>query len=973
MMESNSKPYRWERWARVLLVLGAAALAVSPLFPYWHLKLLAPQYPRGLALQGYPHRIEGDVHEIDILNHYIGMRKLEDAAQMERALALPGIAVLALAMLIAAACPSRWTALLVIPVVLFPAVFLLDLHLWLRDYGLHLDPHAPLNRSVKPFVPQVLGEGRIAQFRTYGSLGAGGYFCSAAALASLFFCWQKLRFRSSKPLGTPAAPTLPVKVARGAAVCVLLAAGSVRADTWIVQPNEGPRTIGEALARAAPGDTIVVRGGVHSGPITVTKPVRLVGEAGAIIDGGGQGTVLRLAAPGIHVRGLTIRNSGNLLANEDGGLLAAAPEAVIEDNRFEDVLFGIYLRQAPRSIVRGNRLRSQNLPVARRGDLIRLWYSDDVTIANNQTIGGRDIVLWFSRHLTIDGNHVREGRYGIHFMYCHDAVVTGNRLTGNSVGAFLMYSQNLRLERNWIESNRGASGYGIGLKDMDDSVVKENVIAGNRAGIFLENARGTFERNLLAGNDRGLLMFPSARGNRFVDNTFLENGEPVTIEGQSGLMTTNTWETNYWSDYRGYDADGDGRGDVAYRPARLFERLVDRQSALRLFAGSPAAEAIDFASRLFPIFEPQAKLVDLRPRMQPLPSPVAMASPAGIVKWLVLAGALLIWPVTILARLRLPARSRTITSSTAIAKAGVDDVAMTSAAIAVAGLTKRYGKVTAVDDLSFEVRSGETVALWGPNGAGKTTILKCLLGLLPFAGSAHVQGQRCGSRGKASRRLLGYVPQEVHLHADQTVHETVGFYARLRRVSLARGNELLAAWGLQDVQHRLVRHLSGGMKQKLALVLALLSDPPVLLLDEPTSNLDARSRQEFGQLLERLQEAGKTLLFCSHRPDEVWNLADRVLVLEGGRKVAEGPPEGVRDHLRKPALLCLTLAAERAVEAAELLDRVGFRVERRGTQLWVDAPAGRKLEPITLLDRAGIPLLDFDLEHERRGGAGQER
>jgi ABC-2 type transport system ATP-binding protein/nitrous oxidase accessory protein len=216
--------------------------------------------------------------------------------------------------------------------------------------------------------------------------------------------------------------------------------------------------------------------------------------------------------------------------------------------------------------------------------------------------------------------------------------------------------------------------------------------------------------------------------------------------------------------------------------------------------------------------------------------------------------------------------------------------------------------------------------------------------------------------------LLGYVPQEIRLHPDQTVRETVDFYRRLRKASRERAAELLTEWQLRDAEEQPVRSLSGGMKQKLALVIALLSDPPVLLLDEPTSNLDPRTRQELGTLLERLKKAGKTLLFCSHRAGEVWRLADRVLMLERGRKVAEGMPEKLRQQLVKPAVLCLTVPPERHAEAVSVLAAAGFHVCPQNAEVRVDVPAGRKLEPIELLSRAGVPVVDFDLEKDEHDG-----
>ncbi len=288
------------------------------------------------------------------------------------------------------------------------------------------------------------------------------------------------------------------------------------------------------------------------------------------------------------------------------------------------------------------------------------------------------------------------------------------------------------------------------------------------------------------------------------------------------------------------------------------------------------------------------------------------------------------------------------------------------AAISVTRLSKRFGKVLAIDDLSFEVRQGEAVAICGPNGAGKTTVLRCLLGLFPFEGEARVQGLECGCREKASRQRLGYLPQEVRLHPDPTVWETIRFYAQLRKSSIDRARMLLLEWNLREAMHRPVRHLSGGMMQKLALVIALLSDPPVLLLDEPTSNLDTKARQEFSALIKRLKTAGKTLLFCSQGASEVWRLADRVIVLEGGRKIAEGTPEEVRRHILNAAVLGLTVPEERCAEAAQAIGSCGLAVQRNGTQIWIEVPAGRKLEPVERLIRAGVPILDFDLD----GGRG---
>ena len=202
--------------------------------------------------------------------------------------------------------------------------------------------------------------------------------------------------------------------------------------------------------------------------------------------------------------------------------------------------------------------------------------------------------------------------------------------------------------------------------------------------------------------------------------------------------------------------------------------------------------------------------------------------------------------------------------------------------IIVRDLSKHFKKNAALSHINFEINEGEAVALWGPNGAGKTTLLRCLLGILDYEGQVEILGMDVKRQGKSVRSLIGYVPQEIRLHLDQTVRETALFYAALRKTSKTRVEALLSEWGLSSERKKPAQDLSGGMKQKLALVITLLSDPPIILLDELTSHLDAVTRNDFEAALEKLKSAGKTLMFCSHRESEVEKIAHRAIILEGG-------------------------------------------------------------------------------------------
>ena len=230
--------------------------------------------------------------------------------------------------------------------------------------------------------------------------------------------------------------------------------------------------------------------------------------------------------------------------------------------------------------------------------------------------------------------------------------------------------------------------------------------------------------------------------------------------------------------------------------------------------------------------------------------------------------------------------------------------------ISIDRLVMRFGRVRAVDGVTLRIPAGDSVALWGSNGAGKSTIIRCVLGLHRFDGTITVGGLDAWRDGKRARRLVGYVPQEIGFYDELRVAEALRFFARLKAVPLPSAEEVLARVGLPGQERKRIRELSGGMKQRFALAVALLGDPPVLLLDEVTASLDAMGREEFVALLERLSGDGRTMLFASHRVDEVTALARRVVTLERGRVVDERPVTEFRPALRRePAIGTLAGAA----------------------------------------------------------------
>ncbi|OGO35916.1 MAG: hypothetical protein A2Z03_02695, partial [Chloroflexi bacterium RBG_16_56_8] len=588
-----------------------------------------------------------------------------------------------------------------------------------------------------------------------------------------------------------------------------------QANTRLVVSPQGPyTTIQAALADARDGDTIEVRGGTYRGPVVVEKAVTLEGVDWPVIDNGGEGTVVTLAAANAVLRGFELRGSGSEPDQDHSGIVISAPHVTAENNRLNDVLFGIFVAKAADAIVRGNEITSKpEFDVARKGDAIRLWYSPRTLVENNHVYSSRDLVIWYSTDVVIRGNTVERGRYGIHLMYCDGAQIERNRILDNSVGIYTMYSNNIALRENLIRGQRGPSGYALGFKDADNVEVSHNVLVDNRAAFYLDGmpfnpqGYGRVHENVIAFNDVGIIMLPAVRGNEFANNTFWENVAQVAVQG-GGTLGNNKFQGNYWSDYTGFDANGDGLGDVPYRAEHFFEGLTDREPMLRMLIYSPAQQAIEFASSAFPIVRPKPKFSDPAPSIQPLPLPAFAANRQGNPGMMTLAALALLGLSGAFGVLAMNKANRT--------RMDADERGMNQKAIHVNAVTKRYGKVMALDAVSFEAQPGEALALWGPNGAGKTTLLKAILGLIDFQGDIHIQDCDVKRAPKLARRNIGYVPQEAVFY-DLSVQATVDFYARLKKADRARAASLLARVGLGDHARKPVPALSGGLKQRLAL------------------------------------------------------------------------------------------------------------------------------------------------------------
>lgn len=244
--------------------------------------------------------------------------------------------------------------------------------------------------------------------------------------------------------------------------------------------------------------------------------------------------------------------------------------------------------------------------------------------------------------------------------------------------------------------------------------------------------------------------------------------------------------------------------------------------------------------------------------------------------------------------------------------------------VEVRNLVKRFGDFCAVDDVSFQVRRGEIFGFLGPNGAGKSTTIRMLCGLLaPTSGEARVGGFDIATQGETLRHYIGYMSQKFSLYDDLTVEENINFFAGIYRVPQSqrrdRKNYVLRMAGLEKRRNSLTRNLAGGWKQRLALGCAILHQPPILFLDEPTSGVDPLARRSFWSLIYELSDAGHTIFVSTHYMDEA-EYCHRLALMHYGRIVALGDPVTLKKELQVDAFL--NLESSDPLESMKILEKL---------------------------------------------------
>lgn len=376
--------------------------------------------------------------------------------------------------------------------------------------------------------------------------------------------------------------------------------------------------LAELVANPAGPAEIELMPGTYRGDLVVKRPVTIRGAGGTVLEGSGSGSVVTVDAKDVTLDNLIVRRSGRRHTTEDAGVKATGERVTLSHLRVEDTLFGVSLQACHGCVVESAHVVGYDDDTELRGDGIKLWESHDSIVRGCLVERSRDVVVWYTRRAVLEDNVVRKSRYGSHFMYAHDAKVRRNRYEGNVVGIFVMYSLRLEIEDNLLAGARGAAGVGLGFKDSDAVAVRRNWLVANTAGTYLDNTPRTtadpvvFDGNVLALNDVALRLHGPGAGLHVRGNDFRSNAVLLEVDGGSDALAVDA-RGNHFTDYEGYDLDGNGVGDVAYEVKTLSSNLTESRPSLKFFHGTAAMAVIDAVAHAVPVFASKKLFVDPAP------------------------------------------------------------------------------------------------------------------------------------------------------------------------------------------------------------------------------------------------------------------------------------------------------------------------------------------------------------------------
>ncbi|MHB9119553.1 MAG: nitrous oxide reductase family maturation protein NosD [Burkholderiales bacterium] len=397
-------------------------------------------------------------------------------------------------------------------------------------------------------------------------------------------------------------------------ILTLLLAQEAQATVWYVHPGE---SIEAAIKAARAGDTVKVERAYYHEHLVIDKALILQGIDRPTISGDNLGDVIRVKSPDVRIEGFIVRDSGSDLTAQNAGIYIqpGADRAAVVSNAIVYSLFGMWIEGVKKVVIANNNITGKrDFDSPNRGNGIQLYNTDGAQIIGNNISFTRDgIYVDVSNHAIFRGNKIHNVRYGTHYMNSNHNLWENNESYFNRGGLALMM-----VKDNTVRGNKvwGNSDHGIMLRTMQDSLVENNIVSGNSRGFFVYDAEfNVLRNNLVIGNHVGIHLWAGSIHNQVYGNDFIANRDQIRYvaardENWGGKVG------NYWSNYLGWDRDGDGIGDIPYEASDVVDRLTWRNPMTKLLLNSPAVQTLRMVARQFPLFR-SPSIVDTHPHMQP--------------------------------------------------------------------------------------------------------------------------------------------------------------------------------------------------------------------------------------------------------------------------------------------------------------------------------------------------------------------
>lgn len=393
----------------------------------------------------------------------------------------------------------------------------------------------------------------------------------------------------------------------------------VNGKTITIGKNQQYKGITEAIKNSSDGDTLVVlKGAYKEGNLVVNKSLTLIGKDYPVLDGQKKYEVLSVKANYVTIDGFLVQHSGVATLDDPGGIkVYNSHHVVIQNNILEDNFFGIYIQYGKYCTIKNNKIKAYGIEEQQIGNGIHCWKCDSLLIIGNTITGHRDgIYFEFVTGSTIWRNISNNNiRYGLHFMFSNDDAYICNIFKNNGAGVAVMFTKRVKMFHNYFYENWGDAAYGLLLKEISDSYIIGNHFENNTSGIYMEGtSRIIAEKNILKQNGWGMKIQASCMDNEIRNNNFLGNTFDIST---NGTLVLNTFNSNYWDKYEGYDLNKDNTGDLPYHPLSLFSVIVEVNPPAMLLFRSFIVSLLDKSEKIIPSLTPD-NFIDNTPLMHPL-------------------------------------------------------------------------------------------------------------------------------------------------------------------------------------------------------------------------------------------------------------------------------------------------------------------------------------------------------------------